>query len=369
MAVKVLLCYAHEDERLSNKLVTHLVPLRHEELIDLWQYRDISAGVDWEWEIDKRLNTAQIILLLISPDFLASDYCYSIEMKRALERHERGEALVIPIILRPTAWQKMPFLSTLQALPKDGKPISTWRSRDSACVDVVNGLHKAMEEVSKQNKAFWRTETEVVDYLVIATNKMYDLLFSGSPENDDFASAASVGCTTLRLLADDQEFKSYVTALSESLRLERNNFYLITHQEKPKKPLAHFLDFLKLERNILIASGINPLLVDEIVKQARLLIQDVRNWQGDVDALFIMIAEIRDNACTLSDSLKKKKDEDTHKDETRKHLQNIMYAVSGAAVIALNFANPLLSLSHAGTTVSAAVGGALIHQAASSVQQ
>src|SRR2546429_9970665 len=102
MAVNICFSYARKDIGFLNKLKQHLTPLKREGLVStLWCDREISAGTEWEKEIDSNLNTAQIILLLVSPDFIASDYCYSIEVKRALERHEHGEAKVIPIILRP----------------------------------------------------------------------------------------------------------------------------------------------------------------------------------------------------------------------------------------------------------------------------
>jgi len=93
------------------------------------------------------LERADIILLLISADFIASDYCYSIEMMRALERHDAGEARVIPIILRPTYWQETPF-SKLQVLPTEGKPVMKWRDRDDAFLDIAEGIRKAIEELS-----------------------------------------------------------------------------------------------------------------------------------------------------------------------------------------------------------------------------
>ncbi len=98
MPIKIFCCYARKDEALLKKFKVHLKPLQQKGLIDVWYDRNISAGMEWEQEISSRLNEAQIILLLVSPDFLGSDYCYSIEMRRALERHERGEARVIPII-------------------------------------------------------------------------------------------------------------------------------------------------------------------------------------------------------------------------------------------------------------------------------
>src|SRR5438309_11086755 len=104
-SINIFFCYAHEDEELRKGLVKHLNVLKRQGIIDIWHDRNISAGTEWEREIDKHLNTAQIILLLISPDFMDSDYCYGIEMKRAMERYEQGKSRVIPIILSSVYWQ------------------------------------------------------------------------------------------------------------------------------------------------------------------------------------------------------------------------------------------------------------------------
>jgi hypothetical protein len=143
MSVSIFFCYAHEDEALLKKLKAHLIPLQRQRVIDLWHDRDISAGTEWEQEISHHLNAAQIILLLVSPDFMASDYCYGIEMKRALERHQRGEARVIPIILRHVYWQGI--LGTLQALPTDAKTVKSWLDPDEAFFEVTEGIRKVVE--------------------------------------------------------------------------------------------------------------------------------------------------------------------------------------------------------------------------------
>jgi hypothetical protein len=156
MPVKIFFCYAHEDEPLLNKLKTALSPLQRIDLTDVWHDRDISGGMRWKEEINKHLNAAQIILLLISPDFIASDYCYSTEMKRALERDQRGEARVIPIILRPTLWQGAPF-GKLQVFPRDGTPVTDaiWGSIDNAFHNVAEGIKTVVEEIiQRQNRAF-----------------------------------------------------------------------------------------------------------------------------------------------------------------------------------------------------------------------
>jgi hypothetical protein len=103
--IELFYSYAHSDERLRKRLETHLSALRRQGVITEWHDRKIVAGTDWKQSIDAHLMTAKIILLLISPDFLASDYCYGVEMQRALARHAAGKASVIPVILRPVDWQ------------------------------------------------------------------------------------------------------------------------------------------------------------------------------------------------------------------------------------------------------------------------
>lgn len=144
-AVKVFLIYAHKDERLLNTLESQLSALKREGLVTIWHDRNIDAGDEWEHEIHKYLNTASIILLLITPDFMASDYCYNIEMKKAIERHERGEARVIPIILRPTNYGAP--LNKLKALPTNGKPVTTWENQDEAFLQVVEGIRQVAEQL------------------------------------------------------------------------------------------------------------------------------------------------------------------------------------------------------------------------------
>jgi TIR domain len=103
-------------------------------------------------EIKEHLNTSQIILLMVSPDFMASDYCYGIEMKQAMEKHNRGDAVVIPIILRPVYFQGAPF-GKLQALPTDAKPVmsSSWQYEDEAFYNVTEGIRKTVEKISRQS--------------------------------------------------------------------------------------------------------------------------------------------------------------------------------------------------------------------------
>lgn len=151
--VDVFFSYSHRDERLRDKLALHLALLQRQGVITSWHDRNISAGSEWAQAIDEQLNSAKIILLLISDHFLASDYCYDIEMQRAIARHEAGEAVVIPIILKPVDWRGAPF-GKLQALPKDGKPVTKWSNRDEAFLNIAQGIREAAQalEVTPPNQ-------------------------------------------------------------------------------------------------------------------------------------------------------------------------------------------------------------------------
>lgn len=129
--LEVFFSYAHEDENYKNLLLKALSTLKRERLIREWHDRDISAGTKWATEIDAHLKSAHIILLLVSPDFIASDYCWDKEVKGAIERDDAGEACVIPIIVRPTDWRTTLF-GKLQALPTEGKAITTWPNIDES---------------------------------------------------------------------------------------------------------------------------------------------------------------------------------------------------------------------------------------------
>lgn len=142
--IKIFFSYAHKDEPLRDELSKHLAILKRQGVISEWHDRLISPGEKWADVIDDRINQAQIILLLVSSDFLASDYCYEIEMRRALERDESGEAVVIPIILRPCSW-KGGLFEKLQALPKDAKPVTSWANPDEAFTNIAEGIRATVK--------------------------------------------------------------------------------------------------------------------------------------------------------------------------------------------------------------------------------
>jgi internalin A len=142
-AVNIFISYSHKDDALRGELDTHLKLFQRVGLVDTWHDRRLSPGDDWRSQIDRQLDGAEVVLFLVSADFLASDYCFDIEATRALRRHRAGNAIVVPIIVRDCVWQDAPF-SYLQVLPDTALPVRLWPDRDSAWKNVAEGVRRAI---------------------------------------------------------------------------------------------------------------------------------------------------------------------------------------------------------------------------------
>jgi hypothetical protein len=147
--LRLFYSYSHKDEAMRDALAPNLALLKRQGFIASWHDRRINTGQEWKGQIDRHLDEADIILLLVSADFLASDYCYEVEMDRALKRHQSGQACVIPIIIRAVDWSSAPF-AKLQALPRDAKPVSRWENPDDAWTNIALGIQHAAEELRKR---------------------------------------------------------------------------------------------------------------------------------------------------------------------------------------------------------------------------
>lgn len=162
--IKVFLSFAHADKAYKDTLLKHLVLLVRRKNIQIWSDDNITAGEDWESEILKNLHSADIAILLISPDFLASDFINDFEIPRMLERHERNEIALVPIIVRPVLFSATE-ISKLQGLPRDGKPISMWSNKDEAWISVVQELSKIFDKLAdKQASKNKQDETAKDDF-------------------------------------------------------------------------------------------------------------------------------------------------------------------------------------------------------------
>ena len=147
--VRIFFSYSQKDEKLRDALAEHLSLLVRQGLMETWHDRCIEPGSQWAGEIDRHLREAQIILLLVSSSFLASNYIYDIELGVAIERHQAGDALVIPIILRRCDWKSAPF-GKIQGLPKNGKPVTSWKRRDDAFTNIAEGIRAVVEKWAKK---------------------------------------------------------------------------------------------------------------------------------------------------------------------------------------------------------------------------
>jgi hypothetical protein len=146
-AKKVFVSYSHADAETHRQLVLHLQPLCRTGQIEIWHDQLIKPGDEWESEIWSKFDMADVILLLISADFVNSEFCYQKELTRALERHSKGEAKLIPIIARNCLWHDLPF-GKLQALPDKGVAIMSHSNMDDALTSVANGIQKVLKSIA-----------------------------------------------------------------------------------------------------------------------------------------------------------------------------------------------------------------------------
>jgi hypothetical protein len=143
-STKAFISYSHNDTDMLELLHKHLKQLQRDSLIDTWEDREIQAGGQLDQQISKALNNAGLFLALLSPDYIASNYCYEKEFEKALQMQEENRLIIIPIILEPCDWLNTPF-SKFKAIPKDGKAISTWENKNTAFLDVAQNIRRLVE--------------------------------------------------------------------------------------------------------------------------------------------------------------------------------------------------------------------------------
>ncbi len=142
--VRIFISYAHEDEALKNELDKYLKVLRRSGKIAVWQDRQLLAGDEWNATILRELEQANLILLLVSVDFNASDFIWDKELAAAMQRHDAGTARVVPIILRPCQWSSLPY-AKLQALPRNARPVTDHPDRDAAFTEIATEIERLVD--------------------------------------------------------------------------------------------------------------------------------------------------------------------------------------------------------------------------------
>jgi tetratricopeptide (TPR) repeat protein len=250
-------CYAREDHDFCEKLEHYLTPLKRRHSFSTWFDRRINPGENWEEAVEEHLNAADLIFLLISPDFMASDYCYTKEMRRALERHARGEARVVPILLRPTYWEDMPF-SGIQLLPTNSIPLTRWLDSDEAFQDIIGGIDKTIQALLalRETKETWLTEGNT-----LFERKRYNkalIAYEQALRLDLNYAYAYVGKgNTLNKL---RRYNEALMAYEQALRLDPNYAYTYVGKgnalnglKKYDEALAAYEQALRLDPNYALA--------------------------------------------------------------------------------------------------------------------
>jgi tetratricopeptide (TPR) repeat protein len=248
-AIKLFFSYARKDKPLRDELEIHLSWLKRRYQLTNWHDREILPGEEWEQAIDKNINTANLIILLISPDFMASDYCFGKEMRRALERHKEGTCRVIPIILRPTYWEDAPF-SSIQLLPTNAKPITSWPNQDEAFQDVVTAISRTIKDLIKEE---WLEEDVTPSDLKRYEEELatYEQAIHLDPTD---AYAYFCKGNTLYML---KRYEQALGVYEQAIRLDPTDadyYYmkghlLYNHLKRYKKALAAFEQAIRLDPN------------------------------------------------------------------------------------------------------------------------
>lgn len=139
--MKAFISYSHKDSNYLERLKVHLAQMKRDGLITEWTDEEIHAGGSLNNTISDALTSSKLFLALLSPDYIASNYCYNKEFETAQRMQEVGEIIIVPIIVEPCDWQGTPF-GNLKALPKDGKAVSEWTNANNAFLNVIEELRR-----------------------------------------------------------------------------------------------------------------------------------------------------------------------------------------------------------------------------------
>jgi hypothetical protein len=198
---KVFFSYSHKDEALRNELETHLAMLKRDGSIETWHDRRILAGAELNNEIDENLEQADIVLLLVSAHFLASDYCFQREMTRALEKHRENSATVIPVFLRPCDWKGAPF-GHLMGVPTDAKPVTMYANQDEAFSIIAAELRRVAAKYPSAN-----TQQGTATQVALPASAVVASASSGRPASHTLPRSSNLA---IKRKFDDHECDEYL---------------------------------------------------------------------------------------------------------------------------------------------------------------
>lgn len=241
--IKVFISYARQDEVFKDELIKHLSPFIKNKTIEIWNDALIMPGENWQDEIRTAIQEAHIILLLISADFMASDYIYDTEISNVLDKSRKRETVIIPIIIRPTNYSSLE-ISKYQALPRDGKPVSTWSNRDEAWVDITNQLNKLFDSLSEgkiklEESKISNLNKNNIERSINSITQIRNLIAQGKLKN-----AIEVSLEILKASQEDDLYNSLLLLSSRYNSLQRNETMGIisdTESSKSKNQITYSL--------------------------------------------------------------------------------------------------------------------------------
>jgi len=300
-AIEVFTSYSHNDEALRDDFAKHLKVLQREGIIKTWHDREISAGSEWEKQINLNLQRARIILLLVSADFIASDYCWDVEVKQAMDRHRSGGCVVIPIILRPCDWMAMPF-GKLQALPTGARPVTDWENRDEAFEDITRSIRKIALTLGARPASdaglFTRLRTKLSDLkrktvVLIISIALLSLLFVhglvapqiaiGLIENAKFTQATRYLHIARRAAFFNGKVADLLELLKSPLSLQVNLILKRFNRPFPEKPYP--FDTTPDNSLVITPDDVFKLLIETVPTRFYLYIYETDLDYGDVSRL------------------------------------------------------------------------------------
>jgi hypothetical protein len=209
--MRLFYSYSSKDEAFRVQLEAHLSLLKREGFLETWSFRDIDAGDDWVTRINDQLARADVVLLLISANFLASSYCMDVEMRRSVQRADAGETILIPIVIKPCDWKSAPF-ARFQVLPEGAKPISLWRPRDLAWASVTSDIRAAIARHANKNRDAFHATLSYVQEAAARLQNAAEIRERDTKEVPD-ALKIEFRCLTEELQSVAQEIGSAAPAL------------------------------------------------------------------------------------------------------------------------------------------------------------
>ena len=274
--IKLFYCYARKDKNLRDELEKHLAGLKRRYHLTNWHDREILPGEKWEQAIDKHLNSAHLILLLISPDFMASDYCYGKEMHRALERHREGTCRVVPILLRPSDWKEAPF-SSLQLLPTDARPITRWSNRDEAFQNVVTEISRTINDllISLKTKEEWIREGNVLENLNRDEEALaaYEQAIRLHPDDANYKNNKGNALSDLKRY--EEALAAYEQAISldpDDANYKNNKGIALENLKRHEEALDAFEQAISLDPNFALAYNNKGIALNELKRYEEALV-------------------------------------------------------------------------------------------------